>query len=331
MIKAQFVLTESCNLSCSYCYVHQKNNYMSKETFASSFASFKKSVGSLKYNFDFFGGEPLLNWDTLVSIIEELNKDPLCVKKMLVTNGLLLTQEKVDFLKKNKVRCMISFDGLWSDKRGKDLIPKYLEKKSLFKQLTNSFNTMLHPDNLNIVENYNFIVSEFEMIPNFKLIRDDVWKERHVDIFRREFKALCERYEYLLVKENKNYLVDLIQYYLYLLKIGLVDKVKTENCGAGTEIYCYSPEGEKFPCARYATNNEKEVGSLVFEECSGCKLESFCEKGCLYQNNKSGINKNLCKIYECIFEEVVELNYRLKTNLRWKQIVRNLGKEISYE
>lgn len=331
MIKAQFVLTEACNLNCSYCYVQQKNIFMSKEVFDTSFAEFKGRQKDTDYSFDFFGGEPLLNWDLIVYIGGVLKEDKHCQRKTLVTNGLLLTQEKVNFLNENSIKCMISFDGIWSDKRGPNLIPKYLEKKHLFKQLGGRFNTMIHPDSLNLVANYEFVISEFGMVPNFKLIRDDVWKKEHIPFFKKEFGDLCSRFEYYLTKEKKIYLVDLIQNYLYLLKIGLVDGHTVNNCGAGTEMTCYTPNGEKFPCERYASNNISSVGKLSFEECTTCELEKVCEKGCLYQNNTLGINLNLCEIYKCIFEEVINLNRRLTNNLLWKQIVRNLDRGDTYE
>jgi sulfatase maturation enzyme AslB (radical SAM superfamily) len=89
---------------------------------------------------------------------------------------------------------------------------------------------------------------------------------------------------------------------------------------------CYTPNGEKFPCERYASNNVSSLGGITFEECSVCDYSKVCERGCLYQNNSIGINLNLCEIYKCIFDEVIRLNNRLKNNLLWKQIVRNLDR-----
>lgn len=324
MITAQYVVTEECNLKCSYCYVNQNKVSMTKETFDSSFEKFKQSIGESPYKFDFFGGEPLKNWGLVKYVVGILNADKFCKTKTLVTNGLLLDKNKVDFLEDNKVRVIISFDGLWSDKRGYDLIPNYLKNKDLFKRLGNSFNTMIHPDNLNLVDNYDFVISRFDMIPNFKLIRDDVWKEDHISKFKEEFRRLCHRCEYYLTVEGKNYLPDIIKNSIYRLKMGLVDGVIPSNCGAGTEIHCYSPSGEKYPCERYATNGKKSVESSKFEECLKCDISSVCEKGCLFLNEQKGINKNLCEIYKIIFEEVIDLNHRMKNNKSWKKIVTNL-------
>ncbi len=127
------ITSEQCNLACKYCFLGNNNaskrsNFslenMSKETADKAIAFFidqiKKSGLDIEGNkpaIIFYGGEPLVNYDTLVYIAEKINdlreKEP-CVKNLemsMVSNGLLLTKERAVRLKELGVSIAISIDG----------------------------------------------------------------------------------------------------------------------------------------------------------------------------------------------------------------------------
>ena len=64
---------------------------------------------------DFYGGEPLIHFNKIKQILDGVRDIPQ-LKKMILTNGLLLTQDIVDYVIENHIQVSVSFDGLWQDK-----------------------------------------------------------------------------------------------------------------------------------------------------------------------------------------------------------------------
>lgn len=128
---AYFILTEQCNLACKYCFLGNSNpnkcqttNYpMTKDTAEQALQFFSRQTLSDPSQFDnekeiiFYGGEPLLNFETLAYVIkrakhyQKLNLLSKKLKFSLVTNGILLDEEKIIFLKNNNINVSISIDG----------------------------------------------------------------------------------------------------------------------------------------------------------------------------------------------------------------------------
>lgn len=112
---AMLIVTHACNLACRYCFVHQEPSRMTYET-AKEAAQFladnaKEAGGAPGINF--FGGEPLLMWDSIIKpltlwIREEL-KTPF--ELSMTSNGILLNGEKIAFMKKYDIGLLFSLDG----------------------------------------------------------------------------------------------------------------------------------------------------------------------------------------------------------------------------
>ena len=112
---AMLVVTHACNLRCRYCFVHKQPEYM---TFDTALASAKflienaESVNKVP-NLNFFGGEPMLMWDDIISPlttwIRREYKKPFTIG--ITTNGTLLDDDKIKFLLDNQVSLLFSIDG----------------------------------------------------------------------------------------------------------------------------------------------------------------------------------------------------------------------------
>ena len=99
-LEIELVTTEKCNLSCAYCYMNNNSRAFNLETFK----QFRKSLTKIldiyntyEYNFSFFGGEPLLNWDFIKQSLPLIRSDKRCKEILMPTNGLLLNQERYGF------------------------------------------------------------------------------------------------------------------------------------------------------------------------------------------------------------------------------------------
>lgn len=111
-----FVVTNMCNVRCVYCQAQSsaRNNkgLMSFET-AEKAVNIALAANSNNLTFEFQGGEPLINFDTIRFIIEYSEKkcENKCIEYNLVSNLTLLTNDMLDYFKKHNVRISTSIDG----------------------------------------------------------------------------------------------------------------------------------------------------------------------------------------------------------------------------
>lgn len=176
-------ITDNCNLKCQHCFVQQKPNKMSykiaEDTMEWLIKNAKKRGLDKRPHCGFFGGEPLLEWNSIIVPIVEKYKGK--INFGLTTNGVLLSEDKLKFMKDNNISLLFSCDG---DKYSQDanrplkngessfeaikdiisLIPKYFPE-------TTFRSTISKKTCGKIMDNINFAMSQgFKMmflIPNF--------------------------------------------------------------------------------------------------------------------------------------------------------------------
>ena len=111
-----FVLTDDCNMNCVYCQArdHKRGNYSRMDADTARKAVEMAVQSPAKYlDFEFQGGEPLLNFEILKLIVEyskEINIDHV-ITYSVVTNLTLINDEIIEFLQENDIRVSTSIDG----------------------------------------------------------------------------------------------------------------------------------------------------------------------------------------------------------------------------
>ncbi|MBU2472837.1 radical SAM protein [Patescibacteria group bacterium] len=134
ILSLKLSITNACNCRCKYCFVDKKNDFMNLETAQRAIYFFVSSPGQKKALI-LYGGEPLLNpfWKEIV-LVGRHTADLLGKKLIIVlaTNGLLLNNESLFFLKKHKVGLTISIDG---KKKFNDTNRMFINNKSTFNLL----------------------------------------------------------------------------------------------------------------------------------------------------------------------------------------------------
>ncbi|MDD5494137.1 MAG: radical SAM protein [Dehalococcoidia bacterium] len=108
--------TLDCNFRCTYCYEKDriKPVYMTDET-ENALIEFieQKSKGGKELRIQWFGGEPLLAYERIVSISRKINKLNINYESAIITNGYLLNLEKIELLKELKIdKIQITIDGM---------------------------------------------------------------------------------------------------------------------------------------------------------------------------------------------------------------------------
>lgn len=114
------VITDACNLRCKYCFVKQKPNYMNLKI-AKDSMDFINDVKfpDKPFHVQFFGGEPTLMWDSIiVPVVEYVKQKKYNIEFDITSNGILLDENKIKYMKENNIGLLFSMDG---DKNVQDL------------------------------------------------------------------------------------------------------------------------------------------------------------------------------------------------------------------
>ena len=337
-------VAHTCNLNCSYCFASQgkyqgDRAVMSFEVGKQAFDFLVANSGTRRnLEVDFFGGEPLMNWDVVKrlvayarSIEKEHNKN---FRFTLTTNGLLIDDEVIDFLNKEMSNVVLSLDGrkevhdlFRKDYAGNGSYDKIIPK---FKRLVESRGgknyymrgTFTH-NNVDFTEDIFHMVdlgfTELSMEP-VVCAPDDLCALTDEDLTK-----LFEQYEILakeMIKRKREGRPFTFYHYMIDLKNGPCIYKRITGCGSGTEYMAVTPWGELFPCHQFVGDPKYSLGNIwdgvknkecqdefrscnayAREECRDCWAKLYCSGGCAanaYHATGSigGIYKYGCELFK---------------------------------
>lgn len=240
------ILSEQCNLACKYCFlgnndIEKRNSFllesMSKETADQAINFFVRQIELSGINpkdsrpvLIFYGGEPLVNYNILVYVAEKLNSmrdlNPFVsnIEMSMVTNGILLTEERILKLKELGVGIGISIDGFTAldnqnriDLSGKPVFDRILDTLDLCKYLgvdvslsvTLSEETIKNKtDILNLVDKYGIKGFGFNiMMSSESFVVPQSYNEAAAQFIIDEFQELRKRgiYEDRIMRKLKSF------------------------------------------------------------------------------------------------------------------------------
>ncbi len=342
--------TNNCNLSCSYCYEKNpetekfKNNSMSKEVAIGSFEYIlNNSRGFNNLLIHFMGGEPLLNMEVIESVCKHWKQIKPAYKNKnlnfyLISNGTLITEATVKFLKKHKIIVTISLDG---GKEDHNKYRNYKNNKGSFDQVIQSLKllskysvpyrlrstiTSRHDQKkiLNFFKSVN--IPNIVLTPvDFPVIKKKKDYQFDIHTYKRFYQNLYTIYEEGLNELARNCTQTFAIGQLKQLAKNLM--VTTGNwalkCGAGWYTQAFDNNGDIYPCQRFAGKNQYIIGnikdglnldkiklllySLVDSSnaCDTCWAIPFCKGRCLYEKLVSTapakeLPSEVCDIYRDI-------------------------------
>lgn len=113
---AMLVVTHECNLRCRYCFVQKEPERMTLETAKGAARFLMENAGAANAGapeMNFFGGEPMLEFDAVIKPLVEWVHDELKApfRFSITTNGTLLTDERIRFMKRHGFGLLLSMDG----------------------------------------------------------------------------------------------------------------------------------------------------------------------------------------------------------------------------
>jgi uncharacterized protein len=293
-------VTNRCNLSCPYCFVHQNSVDMSLET-AEQAIQWYKTNNPEHPMVTFFGGEPLLRFDEIiVPLVEKYHSE---IEFCLTTNGVLLDEDKVDFFRKYNIQPLLSFDG-----------PPQVQNTQRPGKTCNSFNEVLKnipylllrlPNTLmraTITKNsipylYETVLMAEQL--NFKKVTFcpnayEDWDIETEEELYNQFNKIG-LYIYKNLRENNFNTIKVDPICARYSDIMKIDNLRFNNClqrcGLGTTTCSITPYGQIIPCQEKTSNPTVILGDIwkgidfqkheeylrdYFEKVNNLQ----CDKGC---------------------------------------------------
>ena len=314
-------VAHTCNLNCSYCFAAQ-GKYQGERALM-SFEVGKRALDFLIENsgnrknleVDFFGGEPLMNFDVVKKLLEYARsiekKHNKNFRFTLTTNGVLIDDDVIDFCNREMNNVVLSLDGrkevddrLRKDYKGNgsyDLIvpkfQKFVEKRGDKSYYIRGTYTHKNTDFTNdIFHMADLGFKELSMEPvvcapgeEYALTEDDL-------------PVLFEQYEILakeMLKRDSENRGFTFYHYMIDLSNGPCIYKRISGCGSGTEYLAVTPWGELFPCHQFVGDEKYSMGNIydgvtntkmrdrfkkcnVYSrpECADCWAKLYCSGGC---------------------------------------------------
>jgi len=318
------VITQSCNLSCTYCYEHHKSKAvmplkLAKKLIRTELQSIKNNDG---LELDLFGGEPFLEFELIKQItnfVQEECSIPFVI--FATTNGTLVHGEIQEWLRDNKdiFTCGLSIDGTREMHNA--------NRSNSYDMIDWPFFAELYPE-----QEIKMTISEATLPSLYKGVVDlhtkgfrvscnlaygiDWSQAKNIEMLDRELKKLVEYYV-----ENPD-VEPCSMLNMDISRVGIRDNETTAYCGAGLHMRTYDVDGQLYPCqyftplsvgikkAREAQSIQFEKGiiakELLDEKCRECIVLPICPS--CYGANYSATGSiymrdtNMCRLTKTIMK-----------------------------
>lgn len=314
-------IAHDCNLACKYCFA-EEGEYHGRRALM-SFEVGKKALDFLVANsgnrvnleVDFFGGEPLMNWDVVKQLVEygrSLEKaNNKKFRFTLTTNGVLLNDEIMEYLNKEMSNVVLSLDGR---KEVNDNMRPFRTGKGSYDLIVPKFQKLA--DSRNQTDYYvrgTFTRDNLDFSEDVKHFADLGFKQMSIEpvvgpeedpysIREKDLPQIMEEYDKLAleyIKREKegngfnffHFMIDLNQ--------GPCVYKRLSGCGSGTEYLAVTPWGDFYPCHQFVGDEDFLMGNVdegiirddlvgkfsncnVYskEKCKNCFAKFYCSGGC---------------------------------------------------
>ncbi len=299
-------VSHDCNLRCRYCFADEGAYHAAREVM--SFGTAKAAIDFLLeksgrrkvLEVDFFGGEPLMNFDVVKRTVYYAKEEGAKRGKKFLftttTNGLLLDEERAAFLNEEMENVVLSLDGrkeihdaVRKTVNGKGSFDAVFEKIKKFVEIRGDKHYYVRgtftAKNLDFSKDVLFLAdSGFESIslePVVTDIEDLKIGEEHLPAIEREYEKLCDEY-IRREAEGKGFLF--FHFHVDLEGAPCLQK-KVSACGAGNEYFSVVPNGDIYPCHQFAGDKDFRMGNVFTGELDPVLRAKFA-RSCLFTRKK---------------------------------------------
>ncbi len=314
-------VAHTCNLNCEYCFASQgkyqgERAVMSLEVGKRALDFLIENSGNRRnLEVDFFGGEPLMNFQVVKDLVayariieKEKNKN---FRFTLTTNGVLIDDDVIDFANKEMSNVVLSLDGRKEvhdkyrvDYLGNGSYDKIVPKFQKLVKARNGKNyymrgTFTHenPDFLNDIKvmlDLGFNELSMEPVVCAKGDKSEL-NSADIEIVKKQYEDLA----FLMLEKDKEGKPFTFYHYMIDLTGGPCIYKRISGCGSGTEYMAVTPWGDLYPCHQFVGDEKFKLGDIYngvsnFEiqkqflennvyakkECKDCWAKLYCSGGC---------------------------------------------------
>lgn len=314
-------VAHTCNLNCSYCFAsqgkyHGERALMSFEVGKRALEFLIENSGSRRnLEVDFFGGEPLMNWDVVKELVayarsveKEHNKN---FRFTLTTNGMLIDDDVIDFANKEMSNVVLSLDGRKEihdatrvDYAGNGsydkIVPKFqkmVESRGGKNYYMRGTFTHANPDfTKDVFHMADLGFTELSMEPVVSAPDDPMaLTKEDLEIVKEQYEILAKE----MIKRKEEGRGFTFYHYMIDLTEGPCIYKRISGCGSGTEYMAVTPWGDLYPCHQFVGEERYKLGDIwngvtnenlreefrscnayARPECADCWAKLYCSGGC---------------------------------------------------
>ena len=336
-------IAHTCNLNCSYCFASQGKYHgdramMSFEVGKRAFDFLIENSGNRRnLEVDFFGGEPLMNFDVVKKLVEyarsiekQHNKN---FRFTLTTNGMLIDDDVIDFANREMSNVVLSLDGRKEvhdryrvDYAGQGswekIVPKFQklvkarEGKNYYMRGTFTHQNPDFLEDIKVMLDLGFNELSMEPVVCAKGDPSELTPE-DMEIVKDQYEKLAE----LMLQKDKEGKPFTFYHYMIDLTGGPCIYKRISGCGSGTEYMAVTPWGDLYPCHQFVGEEKFKLGDIwqgvtnkeiqgefaacnvyAREECRDCWARLYCSGGCAANayhatGSVKGIYENGCELF----------------------------------
>ncbi|MBQ8742117.1 MAG: thioether cross-link-forming SCIFF peptide maturase [Clostridia bacterium] len=337
-------VAHTCNLNCEYCFAsqgkyHGERAIMSLEVGKRALDFLIENSGPRRnLEVDFFGGEPLMNFDMIKELVKYAReREKECSKNFrftLTTNGLLIDDDVIDFANREMSNVVLSLDGRREihdryriDYAGNGswerIVPKFqklVEARGNKNYYMRGTFTHANPDFLSDIQTMlDLGFTELSMEPVVSAPGDaSALTEEDLPIVLEQYEKLAE----LMLKRHREGRPFTFYHYMIDLKGGPCIYKRVSGCGSGSEYMAVTPWGDLYPCHQFVGEEKFRLGDIwtgvtnlekqsefsscnvyTRPECKDCWAKLYCSGGCAanaYHSTGSvnGVYKYGCELFK---------------------------------
>ena len=320
-------IAHDCNLACRYCFAeegeyHGRRALMSYETGKQALDFLIANSGNRRnLEVDFFGGEPLMNWQVVKDLVKYGREQEKIHNKnfrfTLTTNGVLLNDEIMEFANKEMANVVLSIDGR---KEVHDYMRPFRKGKGSYDLIVPKFQKFAESRNQ---EKYyvrgTFTHNNLDFSKDVLHLADLGFKQISVEpvvslpeepyaIKEEDIPVICAEYDKLaaeMVKRHREGNDFNFFHFMIDLTGGPCVYKRLSGCGSGTEYLAVTPWGDLYPCHQFVGEEGFLLGNVfegikntdlvdefkccnvyAKEKCRNCFARFYCSGGCAANSYK---------------------------------------------
>ena len=312
------LLTNDCNLACSYCFESNKGkDYMPKEMALDILKATYNPVDPMVgiFTLNMFGGEPLMNWETFKAVCDYVLENNLKIRITATTNLTLLTDEMIDYIDELSIPVLVSVDGIKEvhDKHRCNSFDKVIE--NMKKLIDRDLGYLIEARMTVAPDTAKYMYESVKMLVDLGInnianvpASDLEWDAQSIQDYKDNYEKILDMYINILNDETNKRNISLYKVDQALNLALEPIKEDTSMCNIGNPRWVIVDwKGDIWPCPDYPTTDNVDliagkignfytgvdetkvdpkpmVATYELERCKGCEAISICKSGCPYEN-----------------------------------------------